>query len=618
MSATNEPHKCALLIGSPILGLQGVHHDITKMAAELREWGFTCDVLEGSAATRTAILEKLRCLVDSATASHVIAIYYTGHGGRYRLKLESEDTLGPATGFLVPYDIDDDGDFRPVLDLELGVLLHELAETTKNVTVILDCCYSAGMARDLEDRTPEMEGKDRSRALKERTIPPGSVQDALAKLAVPSQALHPGGHPDVVRVVATAASRKAFEGPQADKNIGGYFTHELCAALAEARATTMSWATIIGQVRERIMAHRRAATQRPEVEGPSRRLPFSLTIPRYDGEQSVLVYDGSVPWVRAGRVHGLQEGDEVEVRGTDSTGSDTVWNGRLAEIFDDSARLELAVSEDEPKPRAGNMTVVRTPTLRKTVRVDSSALGVEGLVSKLGDCLRLTMVSDKDPSDFTVKLNDRMLCVSGPTRVRRLPRPTDPSGVAACVADLDQLARSELLLDMLESNDTEFTLPWTAEALVTGPGRAESRALEPGETLPEGSRLYVELQQPERGRPTLYANVLDHGVSGRISLLSQVEPSGMQMVAQEPRWLGRRHHGGPRGFELQWPADVPKDGPGHEELIIVLGARPLDLRSLLHGPVGTRGTRGPQKTHGLAAPLRWTVVRMPFYLSPSD
>lgn len=606
-TTTTAPRRRALLLGSPVGGLLGVLPDVATMRRELEAWGFSCDELTGTAATREGILRALRELVAWARPADAIVIYYSGHGGRGLVVAREGDPPGPKLSFLVPWDIDHEGDFRGILEHELAGIVDDLSLRTPNVTVILDCCHSAGMAR----------GTDVPRALPGPRIMTSAQLSSLAALDRRPRPLDADGHRGVVRVVATAPGSLAFEFREPERK-GGYLTFELCAALAEARQVPLPWEAILGQVRERVAERRRSTLQRPEVEGPRWRLPFSLDEPMVDGERSTLVYgsDGA-PWMRAGRLHGLCTGDTVEIQARGSIAA----TGRVVALLDHAARLELDPGAREPRPPLGSTVVPRTLAHRRTVRVDPEALGVAGVLVGLEHSLRLWVVDDDEPADFVVALVDGGLHLSGPPWLRRVPRPTTPQGVAALVADLDGLARAEILLAALACppglDGGASPIDWEVEVKATAPREHEPKPLVPGQALREGTLVYAELRHRSKGMPTLYVNMLDRGVSGRLALVNASEPAGVQLRPEEERWVGRRRQGGPLGVALGWPADVPRGQNGHETLYFVVSQRPLDLRSLLEGPQAERAARPLGQTRGspaeeLETPLAWTVTRVGF------
>jgi hypothetical protein len=605
MDVMGNPRRRALLIGSPVGQLQGVHADIEAMRKTLDAWKFELVERVGPAATREGILCALHELIAWAQAGDAVVIYYSGHGGRCRMVERAGAPPRPSVSFLVPTDVEADGEFRGIAEFELAGLFDDLSLRTKNVTAIFDCCHSATMARGSAMMARDSEVP--RTWPHEPELPPAWKQSVVALTQRPTL-LDPEGHRDVVRIVATAADSWAFE----RSGQGGYLTTELCGALAEAREVPLPWEAIIGQVRERVMQRRASTSQRPEVEGPRWRLPFSELGPAYDGERNIFVYGtNGAPWLRAGRLHGLSMGDPVEIQ------SATPVTGRIIELFDDAARLELDAVEGTDVPGVGAMAVARSLAVRRTVRVDPSALAVSGLVSGLRDSTRLSVVTEA--ADYEMVLRNGCVEISGPRAPSRRPQEATFAGVHELVADLDRLARAEILEAALASPSQlaqgRNPILWEVEVFVTEPSRQEPRPLVPGEPLPEGSRIYAELRHLSDGMPTLYVNVLDRGVAGRLELVNHSEPAGVQLKALETRWVGRRTYGGPPGMRLEWPECVPRLGVGEETLIFVVSRRPLDLRSLLEGPRAKRDAgakRSETPADELGTPLPWTAVRVGF------
>lgn len=618
----DEPKRRALLIGAPVGGLRGVARDIERMKQTLGAWGLTIvervgEPHEGEpGATREGILGALRELVrwaEEVGPEAVVVIYYSGHGARTRIVAQGGKPPGPWFSHLVPVDIER-GNPCGVADFELAGILDELASATKNVTMILDCCYSAAIRDDDEEMLV--------RGIPEREVMPSEQEELLRGLEEWSKRPDSEGNPHVVRLVASSASSIAIEGSQPDRSWAGYFTFELCKALDEAKALRWPWQTILGQVRERVLARRPEVQQRPELSGPRWRLPFSLEEARDGGEQSALACDArGTPWMRAGRLHGLSIGDRVEVQWSEPVeGQDERRNrdvgARLAEVCDDSARLELDPVEGAGRPPAGSAVLVRSVAVRKTVRIEGDAGRAEGLRGGLAASLRLALV-DEGPSDFVVTVGAGGLLVTGPAWLARTPRLLTKEGAAEVVEDVDGLARAAIVLDVLEGACAGAQEPWGdwgVVAFVTEPGGEQPRPLVPGETLAEGTRIYVEVRYLEVTGPKLHVNVLDRDVSGRVWLVNRAEPAGVQVEADHTRWVGRRPHGGTLGLRLEWPSCVPRDADGQEELIVVVSTRALDLRPLLERPGEERReepTRGEDPS-GLGAPLRWSMRRIGF------
>ena len=71
----------ALLIGSQIGGLSGVHTDVDVVQKILQPFGFAnCVVLTGKDATREGILGAYERLISDHRPQDAAVIYYSGHG----------------------------------------------------------------------------------------------------------------------------------------------------------------------------------------------------------------------------------------------------------------------------------------------------------------------------------------------------------------------------------------------------------------------------------------------------------------------------------------------------------------------------------------------------------
>jgi hypothetical protein len=144
--------------------------DVEDVAAVLRDralCGFApskVEVLREDAATRTALLDALERLVQTARPSSSVFVYFSGHGGRIQ--------SGPAADcYLMPYE----GAWASPDDLVQtalsGKVLSERlrAIPARRVTVVLDCCRAAGLVEPKGDDAPALDPR----------MPP----DALAPLA---------------------------------------------------------------------------------------------------------------------------------------------------------------------------------------------------------------------------------------------------------------------------------------------------------------------------------------------------------------------------------------------------------------------------------------------------
>ena len=276
----------ALVIGAQVEGLRGPDEDSAQIGALLAARGFAIDRRIGPAASRAGILAGLAALTAAAAPQDAAVVYFSGHG------YHGAHPDGGHWQCIAPTDLraGSDHDWRGITAWELAAQLAALTRRTRNVTVWLDCCHAAELCRD--------------------GGPPGAIARALphpvdggraAHLAAlralhgpATDAVDPLGNPDVVRVVAAGQREPAFERAGPDGGYRGAFTAALVDVLAEAGDAPVSWRSIVGAIRARVQAQ--FPRQRPVVEGPAGRAPFSLIEPaepahvaaRRDGDAVVL------------------------------------------------------------------------------------------------------------------------------------------------------------------------------------------------------------------------------------------------------------------------------------------------------------------------------------------
>jgi Caspase domain len=252
--------KRALVLGSQIRDLRSVENDARAMTAMLEGRGFAVDLRIRDRATRAGILEGYRTLIDQTGTDDAAVVYYTGHGG---CGVVPDEKL--ICQCIVPIDVDDgtEADFRGITGWELSILQSRLTQKTRNVTVILDCCYAAHMIRGA-----------RTLALPHPIKGFAAHLDALR--AEYGATFHPVdlvSNPDVVRLVACGQRESAFAYQNEAGEYHAALTAALLAVLAESHEDG-SWAAIIGAIRARV--RRYFPIQHPDVEGPAQRRLFSL------------------------------------------------------------------------------------------------------------------------------------------------------------------------------------------------------------------------------------------------------------------------------------------------------------------------------------------------------
>jgi hypothetical protein len=202
----------ALLLGSATYGLTGVDHDVATMAALLHDRGFDAvTTVTGSDATRDGMRAALDRLCRDTGPGDAVVLYYSGHGSRL-LRPDAVERRAqgrePYVQFLVPTDVDATtaSDFRGLVGGELTAATRALTSTTRNVTVLLDCCHAGAMVRGLD--------------LVPKSTQPALVVDAGAELAdrlAPEGHLGVGGH-DLAAGVHESADGDGERAEQADED----------------------------------------------------------------------------------------------------------------------------------------------------------------------------------------------------------------------------------------------------------------------------------------------------------------------------------------------------------------------------------------------------------------
>jgi len=619
--------RLALLIGSPYGGLLGVATDMGNMSARLDARGFECRSLLGPEATRERILVELERLRDEATPSDAIVVYYAGHGGRAHLRDATDDDSSVPHNFLVPIDYANPVDHarpsaethgaptcRGIADFELTLLLYDISCTTHNVTLIFDCCHSSTMVRgDEQDELFEGEAEsrpsERIRKLGGARLyrMPTDMATRYAEYQRRIDELHGDSNPHVVRLVATAAGSSAFEAPTGDSS-QGYLTRELCAALDDTLHAPVCWDVIIRRIRERIFTLRSSTTQRPELEGPRNRLPFSLNVDADVVDRSTLTYrsDGT-PFVRMGRLHGLHPRDRLDIL---DQANATIARADIDELFDDTARVTIRASADllgsssptrvrMPSHLNGNTVSVSSYEHRASVWIDPTLAHAASLRTHAEAQMRLRLVDDPTMSDFRVRGDAQALYAEGPPWLHRLPRSAERDSGIAMIDDLDDLARAMVLEQALqEPSAPPLPFAWHVELLVATPGE-DPRPLAHDESLPVETRLHFVVRHSERGASSMYVNVIDRGVSGRTYHQNPSQPAGVQVRAPQGEGSSTvRIPGLGTSIRLVWPPDVPRDRPLAEEFLVLASQRPLDLRDLmtLSPGIRARGHEAPIET----------------------
>ncbi|PTL82495.1 hypothetical protein DAT35_16925 [Vitiosangium sp. GDMCC 1.1324] len=571
----------ALILGSQTHGLTGVLGDAERMADALGALGFGVLRCVGAEATREGILQGYRRLIEVCAPGEAAFVYYAGHGAR---SPEPEDGFQ----FIVPADFErsTEEDFRGITSLELSVLLAELTTKTRNVAVVLDCCFSARMSRGL-GLVP--------RALPEVPLP--VVRAHLARLRARSSALgglHVESNPHAVRLVASALDESAYEYTNARGVRTGLLTDAFLEVLEEARGLRVSWGQLGRRVRERVLA--RCPRQRPELEGPGRRLLFLLE--ELEQELALPYFpERNRHWLRGGRLHGVHLEDEYAIMPLGTLGPDArraLALARVIEVLGGSSQVELDRRSGSVIPTGAPAFLLRSVQPRRAVVLEGLWDASAPFHVHLSEGLQASPFVRKATGDEQESVLARVRLGEGWVDVLDAdedsivhPLPLTSHGALEVIRALEVLARAQTLRELESAADAD----WLEGCLDIEWGRVFAgltrRLPSVGACLHAGERLYVRLRN--RGRSRIYVSVFDVGVSGCITLLNTSQPSGLVLGPEGVETLGARPDGALVGLELDWPAGVPPAGERPESLVVIASDAPVDLR-LLETP-GSRMVR---------------------------
>ncbi|MBD2492013.1 caspase family protein [Aulosira sp. FACHB-615] len=274
--AKNTPRKLALLVGideykNDIPTLGGCENDVSLQRELLtHRFGFqNTDILTltNAQATRQSILEAFeQHLINQAKPGDVVVFHYSGHGSRVQDK--HRDTPDGINGTLVPIDSSfppNGGVVQDIMGHTLFLLMYAL--NTKNVTVVLDCCYSGATKRG------NLVVRSRDGGSKYLPSPEEYKQQSklLAKTGLSEQEFIKKRRKNVAKgIVITAAKRnqEALEAITSDFSSGA-FTYALTQYLWQQvgdESFSKTFVNVRENTKEIIWHQRGGNSQEPEIE----------------------------------------------------------------------------------------------------------------------------------------------------------------------------------------------------------------------------------------------------------------------------------------------------------------------------------------------------------------
>jgi hypothetical protein len=305
----SEPRHLALLVGVDRYRylihnqLHSCVNDARLMADTLAgRYGFLpqdTTLLLDEAATRAAVLDGLAQLRRRARPGDVVVFFWSGHGSRV-----TDLGGGESDGWresLVPHDSGRAPDpNRDIADDEIYAWLLAVSEVTRNVVVIADSCFAAGVAREAAGSLEKWLAPDR-RPRRRRT----AALPALPALAARRDAGPSGFLPLDERYVLLAACRAGEGAKELKSRPLSAFTCFLCQELWRAPATA-TYREVVERVRLALAAE--VQDQVPQVEGARDRVLFGESTGRPAPFLPLLEHQNGEVVLGGGIVHGVVPG----------------------------------------------------------------------------------------------------------------------------------------------------------------------------------------------------------------------------------------------------------------------------------------------------------------------
>lgn len=608
----------ALILGSQIEGLRGVHNDCRSMATMLDRLGFAIDMRLDGAATREGMLDGYDRLIAESESDDAAVVYYCGHG--YHANVAAE---GRSWQCIAPTDLRTSTitDWRGITAWELSIRLQQLTEKTRNATVLLDCCHSAQLSRS-----------DIVSGSIARTLP-HPVQVGFDQHLAELRSIHRDafdavdvvGNLDAVRVVACGQSESAFEYPDAAGQYHGAFTEALIEVLTQVGPAAVSWAAIIGTIRARVL--RQFRLQRPDVEGPVHRGVFALA--QQHGAHNVpVIADGDVYCLEAGELTGAAVGDIYAV----------LPHGAYAH-GDQGALAELQVIEVSPmraiaRRASGAVTIspaavavrIRRGFPRWPIALDGPETARAVVQEALGSASRLRVADDREHGTLaTIRIEGHTVFLEDAAG-SLFPRLRFPAELDRVMVYAGNLAAAQEIRE-LEGEHGVHATEVSIELGVVADGQKQPLSCH-GTVLGLQDRYYVHIET--RTQRTIFVHLLCLSANAKIRLLTHFACSG---VALDPRarslTVGRRADGAFVGVGLRWPEGVPETGvPKLTELVVIATLTATDLSCLetREGSIAQRGSDASSSAidvlcgatqRGNGALDGFYVKRLSFLLDPS-
>lgn len=607
----SQPIRRALLIGAETPDLLGVAHDLKLMREALMAHAFT-SIEEIRPATRAAIESSIRWLIDVTHENDVAVLYYSGHGAR--IDASSRDEIPPIGEdafyqFLIPSDFAESTqeDFRGYTNVELSLALADLTRKTKNAVVIMDCCHAGRFYRVHGAAAPALLWQDPNKGPVVRYLDLDGPWIEFARAHCQRLIAGPTGarcgraaeaNPWAVRLLASAPSGQAYE-TEVDGNASsqprraGVMTYALHRALMSANSELMTWQDI-GRMMRSTPKPKSVPAQLMSVEGPYRRVLFSLAERRTEGEVE-LESDGDDIVMAGGRLVGLEPGDRYSLHGYRHRMMQVIGHARVTSVSNSTARLQSSAVIDRiessdwarpleyARPRAAiDLSDLPLSHAREILRARIEASGYVRALEVGEQLNELPIVGHIRAHGHSVQLEADGIRFDCPRILDPASAPRAALQLAGYLADgAWRLARANELIRLGSTFPADGAQPkWRLSF-----ARVEKGKL--GEPLPRTvERGVVSLRETEPFSVSLdtavrvYLSVLSIRADASIDILSRSQAGSVE-VGPEGYVLGQRTRLPLAGIEVKRPSAsaIERGGSLPVTLVAVITDTPVDLRS---------------------------------------
>ncbi|KAL8310413.1 hypothetical protein RB597_010313 [Gaeumannomyces tritici] len=268
-------------------------------------------------ATYASIVQALGRIPEKAKKGDLVYIHYSGHGARATTVFADARKADPSRSdkdeALVPSDILYGG--RYLRDLELAVLMQDMASAGLVVTASLDCCYSGGALRGSDGGTELVRFRGVSRVYE--SDQEADVPDPTTMCRIAHWASQPSWFTSARGFVVMAA---CLDTQQAAEHNGQYglFTYWMLHSLRNGPLHISSDA-LFERIRGNIQSNR--YNQTPQMFGDWKRSFFGSTVRSRVNAHVVsatqlnpakALEDQSVV-LNGGKMHGVEKGSEYAI-----------------------------------------------------------------------------------------------------------------------------------------------------------------------------------------------------------------------------------------------------------------------------------------------------------------